>query len=136
MKPGKFNMATILVIEDDPSIRKLAAVNLQARGHRVIEADTAEKGLAQWRDHFPTLVLLDIKLPDMRGWDLLAVISTDSDVSTTPVIVMTASGIDVEANARRFPNVFDVLIKPFHVHDLIRAVVAALGKSGGPSHGR
>ena len=136
MKSGSFNMATILVIEDDPSIRKLAAVNLKARGHRVVEADSAEKGLAQWRDHFPALVLLDIKLPGMRGWDLLTAISADADVSTAPVIVVTASGIDVEANARRFPNVVDVLIKPFDVHDLIRAVEAALGKSGGPSHGK
>ena len=125
-------MATILVIEDDPSIRKLAAVNLRARGHRVIEADSAETGLTQWRDCLPALVLLDIKLPGMRGWDLLTTISADSEVLTAPVIVMTASGIDVEASARRFPNVVKVLIKPFDIHDLIRAVETALGKSGGP----
>jgi DNA-binding response OmpR family regulator len=125
-------MATILVIEDDPSIRKLAAVNLRARGHRVIEADSAETGLTQWRDCLPALVLLDIKLPGMRGWDMLTTISADSEVLTAPVIVMTASGIDVEASARRFPNVVKVLIKPFDIHDLIRAVETTLGKSGGP----
>jgi DNA-binding response OmpR family regulator len=128
-------MATILVIEDDPSIRKLAAVNLRARGHLVIEADTAEKASAEWRDHSPALVLLDIKLPGMSGWDLLAVTNADSAASTAPVIVMTASGIDVEANARRFPNVVEVLIKPFDIHALLRAVAAAL-TNGGPSHGR
>ena len=125
-------MATILVIEDDPSIRKLAAVNLRARGHRVIEADRAETGLAQWRDHLPALVLLDIKLPDLRGWDVLNAIRAQVQVPTTPVIVMTASGIDMEASARRFPNVVKVLIKPFDIHDLVRAVEAALGRSGGP----
>lgn len=125
-------MATILVIEDDPSIRKLAAFNLKARGHRVIEADTAEAGLAQWRDHLPALVVLDIKLPDMRGWDLLNAISPDAEVSTTPVIVMTASGTDVEANARKFPNVVKVLIKPFDILDFIRAIETTLGKSRGP----
>jgi len=125
-------MATILVIEDDLSIRKLAAVNLRARGHRVIEAESAETGLTQWRDHLPALVLLDIKLPGMRGWDMLAAISADSEVLTAPVIVMTASGIDVEASARRFPNVVKVLIKPFDIHDLIGAVETTLGKSGGP----
>ena len=125
-------MATILVIEDDPSIRKLAAVNLKARGHRIIEADTAKTGLAQWRYHLPALVLLDIKLPDMQGWDMLNTIRADSKESVAPVIVMTASGIDVEANARRFPNVVKVLIKPFDIHDLIRTVEATLGKSKGP----
>jgi len=125
-------MATILVIEDDHSIRKLAAVNLTARGHRVIEADTAETGLAQWRDGLPALVLLDIKLPDLRGWDVLDAISADSKLPTTPVIVMTASGIDVEAGVRRFPNVVKILIKPFDIHDLIQAVEATLGKSEGP----
>ena len=125
-------MATILVIEDDPSIRKLAAVNLKARGHRVIEADTAETGVAQWRDGLPALVLLDIKLPDLRGWDVLNAIRADSEVPTAPVIVMTASGIDAEASARRFPNVVKMLIKPFDIHDLIQAVEATLGKSEGP----
>ena len=125
-------MATILVIEDDHSIRKLAAVNLKARGHRVIEADTAETGLAQWRDGLPALVLLDIKLPDLRGWDVLNAIRAEVQVPTTPVIVMTASGIDMEVSARRFPNIVKVLIKPFDIHDLVRAVEAALGRSGGP----
>ena len=125
-------MATILVIEDDPSIRKLAVVNLRARGHRVIEADSAETGLTQWRDCLPALVLLDIKLPGMRGWDLLAALGADSEMLTAPVIVMTASGIDVEANACRFPNVVKVLIKPFDIHDLIQAVETTLGNSGGP----
>jgi CheY-like chemotaxis protein len=128
-------MSNILVIEDDPSICKLAAVNLRARGHLVIEVDTAENALVQWRDHSPALVLLDIRLPGMGGWDLLAVTSADSAMSAAPVIVMTASGMDVEANARRFPNVVDVLIKPFDVHDLIRAVATALA-GGEPSHGR
>ena len=88
--------------------------------------------MTQWRDHLPALVLLDIKLPDMRGWDMLAAIGADSKVLATPVIVMTASGIDVEASARRIPNVVKVLIKPFDIDDLIRAVETTLGKSGGP----
>jgi len=125
-------MATILVIEDDLNIRKLAAVNLKARGYQVVEADTAQTGLAQWRDGLPALVLLDIKLPDLRGWDVLDAISADSKLPTTPVIVMTASGIDAEASVRRFPNVVKVLIKPFDIHDLVRAVEAALGRSKGP----
>jgi CheY-like chemotaxis protein len=129
-------MARILVIEDDPSIRKLAAVNLTARGHRVVEADTAEKGLAQWRGQPPSLVLLDIKLPDMRGWDLLDVVMSESDpLPRTPVIVMTASGIDVAAHVSRFPNVVRLLIKPFDIHDLIRAIEDTLGRGGGSQHG-
>jgi len=123
-------MATILVIEDDLNIRKLAAVNLKARGYQVVEADTAQTGLAQWRDGLPALVLLDIKLPDLRGWDVLDAISADSKVPITPVIVMTASGIDAEVSAHRFPNVVKVLIKPFDIHNLIRAVEAALGSRG------
>ncbi len=130
-------MAKILVIEDDPNIRKLAAVNLTVRGHRVIEADTGEKGLEKWRDQSPTLVLLDIKLPDMRGWDLLDVVTAESDLlSRTPVIVMTASGIDVEANVHRFPNVTKLLFKPFDIHALVQAIEDTLDKSGGSKHGR
>ena len=129
-------MATILVIEDDPNIRKLAAVNLTARGHRVVEADTAEKGLAQWHSQPPALVLLDIKLPDMRGWDLLDAVTAESGLlARIPVIVMTASGMDVAANMHRFRNVVRLLIKPFDIHDLMRAIEETLGQGGGLQHG-
>jgi len=119
-------MPTVLVIEDEANIRKLAAVNLSARGYHVIEAESAESGLAGMRENLPSLVLLDIKLPGMPGWDLLAAMANDPGISRTPVIIMTASTADVKANAKDYANVVEVLIKPFDIGDLIRTVEAAL----------
>lgn len=116
----------ILIVEDEASIRKLAAVNLLARGYTVTAVESAEEGLALLREQSPALLLLDIKLPGMQGWDLLKAMADDPGISPdTPVIVMTAAA-DVGASARDYPNVVKVLIKPFNVDDLLQAVKDAL----------
>ncbi len=119
-------MSTVLVVEDEANIRKLATVNLRARGYHVIETDSAEKGWAQMRQNPPSVVLLDIKLPGMPGWDLLAVMADDPAISHTPVIIMTASKPDVQEKAQVYSNVVRILIKPFDISDLTRAVETAL----------
>jgi len=121
-------MPTILVVEDEASIRKLVAVNLSARGYDVIEAASAEDGLVQLRQVPFSLVLLDIKLPGMRGWDLLTAMSEDPAISLDiPIIVMTASVAEVQTQAQDYPNVVKVMIKPFDIDDLVQAVADALG---------
>ena len=64
-------MATILVIEDTPANRALATKLLQAAGHDVLSADTAADGMALARQELPDLVLMDLGLPDMDGWQAL-----------------------------------------------------------------
>ena len=121
-------MPTILVVEDETSIRKLVAVNLSARGYDVIEAASAEDGLAQLRQVPLSLVLLDIKLPGMRGWDLLAAMSDDPRIALDiPIIIMTASVADVQTQAQDYPNIVKILIKPFIIDDLVQAVADVLG---------
>src|SRR5512141_502959 len=107
-------MASILVVEDEASIRKLAAVNLVARGHHVIEAGSAEDALPTLRDADLSLLILDIKLPGMQGWDLLAQMASDDTLpSDLPVIVMSASAADIAANVTNYPQVVQTLAKPF-----------------------
>jgi CheY-like chemotaxis protein len=121
-------MSPILVVEDEESIRKLATVNLSARGYDVIEVASAEEGLAQLRKHSFSLVLLDIKLPGMRGWDLLAAMADDPDISPgIPIIVMTASAADAQTHAQSYPNIVKMLIKPFNIDDLVQVVADTLG---------
>jgi two-component system response regulator GlrR len=128
-------MPTILIVEDEASIRKLAAVNLSARGYDVIAVESAEQGLIQLAAHPIALILLDIKLPGMRGWEFLTAMAGDPRVAPNiPVIIMTASAADAQEKAPGYPNVVRILVKPFSTQVLLQAVAHALQRHGGPDH--
>jgi CheY-like chemotaxis protein len=120
-------MPTILIVEDEAAIRKLAAVNLSARGYDVIAVEGAEEGLELLHAHHISLILLDIKLPGMRGWELLTVMAADSRIAPDiPVIIMTASAADAQELAPSYRNLVKILIKPFSTQALLQAVADAL----------
>ncbi|MEP7285238.1 MAG: response regulator [Chloroflexota bacterium] len=115
-------MTTLLVVEDERNIRQFVAANLVARGYTVVQAESAEDGLQQLRDHAPAALLLDIKLPGMSGWNMLQVIEADADLPNLPVIVMTASPLTDHADQQTYTNIVEKLAKPVSATDLIRAV--------------
>ena len=119
-------MARILVVEDEPNILKLVSVNLEARGHQVIEAEDGRSGLACLSNRTPEVLLLDIKLPDMSGWELLKFISANPAYPQIPVIVITASLNIASQNYRFYKNVRRILVKPLDVQELAREVRNAL----------
>lgn len=120
-------MSTVLVVEDEPNVRKLVAVNLSSRGYNVLEAKDVEQALAHLRRTAPDLMMLDIKLPDQTGWDLLALIMRDPGIQKSfPVLVMTASIMDAYVDRSQYPNVVEVLIKPFTATKLVTTVERAL----------
>lgn len=125
MEPG--DMTTVLVIEDEPNVRKLVTVNLISRGYAVLEAANAPQALDLLRTAAPDLMILDIKLPEMTGWDLLAQLAADPNGAVKfPVLVMTASIMDAQVDRDRYPNVVDVLLKPFSTTRLMTAIERAL----------
>ncbi len=122
-------MSTILVVEDEPNVRKLVAVNLVQRGHRVLEAENGQQALEHLNDQKPALLILDIKLPDLSGWDILDYLSSVPVLSTDlPVLVMTASPVDQNIILNQYPCVVDILVKPFNTDKLIAAVQRSLLK--------
>lgn len=121
-------MSTILIIEDEASIRKLAAANLKARGYEVFDVATAEEGLALLHRHGVALIVLDIKLPGMSGWQFL---DASASYATVPVVVMTASGAEATLDARRHRSVEKILVKPFNVQTLVQTVRQALNQEEG-----
>ncbi len=122
--PGR---ATILVVDDEANIRKLVTVNLSSRGYQVIEADTAAQALAILGRQTPILMVLDIKLPDLTGWELLSQIMESPDIdSRFPVLVMTASIMDAHLDLAKYPAVSKVLVKPFSMGAFMAAVEGSL----------
>ena len=112
----------ILVIEDEEHIQKLARMNLVASGYRVFVAGNGRDGIKIAREERPDLVLLDLRLPDMSGWDVLVTLKTDRKLERSPVIIVTAT-VPQEL-VYKFPSLRTAgyVVKPFNVTDLLEKV--------------
>ena len=120
-------MLTVLVVEDEPNVRKLVVVNLISRGYTVLEAANVPQALDHLNAATPDLMILDIKLPEITGWDLLTQIAADPNMTGKfPVLVMTASIMEAQVDRDRYSNIVDVLIKPFSATRLMTAIERAL----------
>ncbi len=116
-------MDSILVVDDEADIQKLVSENLVVRGYQVKVASTATEALDKLHDELPSLMVLDIKLPDFTGWELLERVRHDPLVPDHfPVLIMTASITDANMNLAHYPSVAEVLIKPFSSSTLVSAV--------------
>ncbi len=123
-------MPTILVVEDEPNVRKLVAVNLVQRGHQVLEAENGQQALEHLYNQKPALLVLDIKLPDLSGWDILDRLAGIPTLpGDFPVLIMTATPVDPNIILSQYPSVVEILVKPFNVDKLIAVVQRVLSKN-------
>jgi DNA-binding response OmpR family regulator len=123
-------MQSVLVVDDEADVLKLVTENLMIRGYNVMEAKNAAEALDKVHVSPPSLMILDIKLPDFSGWELLKRMKTDPLVVTSfPVLVMTASITDAWIDRKSYPNVVEILIKPFSTTSLVANVKWILSKS-------
>jgi len=121
-------LAKILVIEDEPNIRKLAKANLTASGYKVFVAASGEQGLELAELELPNLILLDLRMPGMSGWDVLMALKTNQRLRRIPVIIMTATVPDSEEHKIRGMRTAGYLVKPFTADELLRQVKQVLGE--------
>jgi CheY-like chemotaxis protein len=127
-------MATILVIDDIPNIRKFIGINLMANGYSVMEADTAIQAMDLLRTNSPSAIILDLALPTMDGWQFLTEISGEPAMSQVPVILITATVLEeLNRDPYEFKNIVNVLPKPFGPDELLQAVSQALDRTAAES---
>ena len=119
-------MHQILVIEDEPAIRNVLRVLLEAEGYRFIEADTAMRAEIEARSHKPDLLLVDLGLPDGDG---LKVIRKVRAWSPVPVIVLSARTMEEQKIAALDAGADDYVTKPFSAPELLARVRAALRRN-------
>lgn len=101
----------------------MVTINLSTRGYQVLEAANGEEALAHLRNHTPAMMVLDIKLPDITGWEILNAVASDPTFTTDfPVLVMTASLGDANVDLEPYPSVVEIIIKPFKTEKLISSV--------------
>lgn len=114
---------TILVVEDEASIRNIARVYLEQENYRVICTDNGLDGMAMARNHQPDLIVLDLNLPGMDGMEMTARLRQESDVY---ILMLTARTEEADRIAGLRIGADDYLTKPFSPHELVARVQAIL----------
>lgn len=119
------DVARILVIDDDADIRDAVSEVLSLEGHEVFTAVEGEQGLVRCRLARPDLVLLDLMMPGMNGWDFLKSLRRDEALAATPVVVVSALGRVSDLPVSGF------LPKPFGLDALLAVVRSATRQHNG-----
>jgi Response regulators consisting of a CheY-like receiver domain and a winged-helix DNA-binding domain len=122
MKQG----ALILIIDDEPQIRRFLKMSLEAYGYSVKEAENGEEGFRAVFDYNPDLIILDLELPDINGLELLKKIRVSS---TVPVIILTVCDDEKDKINLLDNGADDYLTKPFSVGELNSRIKVALRHS-------
>lgn len=123
----------IVLVEDDPQIRRFLRTALEAEGCAVVEAASARHGLVEIRTQRPDLILLDLGLPDMDGVDLIAALR---EWSATPVIVLSARTGEAQKVAALDAGADDYLSKPFGNSELMARMRAHMRRRARDSAGQ
>jgi two-component system KDP operon response regulator KdpE len=120
----------ILVVDDEPRMRRFIRMNLDLEGYRVIEADNGLEAMQRVREDLPELVLLDVMMPEMDGFEALRLIRETSNV---PIIMLTVKG-DEEDRVRGLElGADDYVAKPFSPRELSSRIKAVLRRSEMPT---
>jgi len=126
---GKQNMpATVLVVEDEPDNRLLIGMVLRGEGYEVVEAEDGVVGLARAREIHPDLVLLDVMMPGLNGFEVHERLQADPELRRIPVVMLTALAQRTEVERAVRHGVQGYVTKPFEPADLLAAVSAHVGQ--------
>ena len=113
----------VLIVDDEAHIRELARMYLEQEGFQVEEAADGEEALTRWQRDAPDLIILDLMLPKMDGWQVCRTIRASSDV---PIIMLTARSDDVDKIVGLEMGADDYITKPFNPRELAARVKAVL----------
>jgi two-component system cell cycle response regulator DivK len=122
-------VATVLIVEDNPTNMTLAVFLLQSVGHIVLSATDAEAGLTLARDEQPNLILMDIQLPGMDGLEATAVLKRDDATRTIPVIALTALAMKGDEERIRAAGCDGYIAKPMRYQDFLAVIEAQLART-------
>ena len=123
-------MPRILIAEDEPDIRELVAFTLRFAGHEVTATANGEEALQQASQIIPDIIIMDVRMPKMTGYDACRAMKADIALKDIPVVFLSAKGQDSEIQTGLDVGAEEYLLKPFAPSQLAERVKAILAKFG------
>ena len=124
-------MGRVLVVDDEPDVLLLCRLNLQQRGHELLEAADGSTALEIARDRHPDVIVLDLMLPGISGYDVLEALQRNAETTDIPVLVLTAKSLRADRERSHGLGASAFLTKPFLPNELCEMVDSLVA----PRHG-
>jgi two-component system alkaline phosphatase synthesis response regulator PhoP len=124
-------MAKILIAEDEPDIRELIAFTLRFAGHEVVTTSNGEEAVQTASKVIPDLILMDVRMPRMTGYDACRLMKASPVLKDIPVVFLSAKGQEAEIATGLDAGAEEYLLKPFapdQLTDRVRAILSKFGK--------
>lgn len=120
-------MASILIVDDSPTEIHVLKTMLENGGHKVMSADNAEDGISTAKTNRPDLVLMDVVMPGMNGFQATRALTKDPDTQSIPVIIVTTKDQETDRVWGLRQGAKDYVTKPVDQQDLLSKISAVLG---------
>ncbi len=124
-------MAKILIAEDEPDIRELVAFMLRFAGYEVMAASNGEEAVQAATHEVPDLVLMDVRMPRMTGYDACRIMKANPTLRDVPIVFLSAKGQEAEIQSGLEAGAEEYLLKPFSPDELtnrVRTILSRFGK--------
>lgn len=122
-------MARILIVDDSPTDTRVLSTMLERGGHTVVTAANAEEGVARARAEHPDLILMDVVMPGMNGFQATRILSKDPETSTIPVIIVSTKSMETDRVWGLRQGAKDFITKPPVERDLLTRIQKLLGSA-------
>jgi CheY-like chemotaxis protein len=119
---------TVLLVEDDPDLTRFADLALRLSGYRAVTAGDGASAILAARQVRPDVVVLDLRLPCLDGWQVLAALQHEPELARVPVVVLTASADPRDRERARTARIADFVLKPLTADRLLEVVERALAE--------
>jgi len=123
-------MTKILIAEDEPDIRDLVAFTLRFAGYEVVTGANGEEAVQLAKKEFPDMILLDVRMPRMTGYEACKQIKADPNLKDVPIVFLSAKGQESEIQNGMEAGAEEYLLKPFAPDQLTERVRSILSKFG------
>lgn len=121
-------MAKLLIAEDERDIRELITFTLRYAGHEVHQATNGEEALNMAKELIPDLILMDVRMPKMTGYEACRHMKAEEKLKNVPVVFLSAKGQETEIQTGLEVGATDYILKPFAPDQLIKRVSEILAK--------
>ncbi|HZK48096.1 MAG TPA: response regulator [Thermoleophilia bacterium] len=115
-------MARIVVADDDPDILNIVAMSLEAMGHEVHRATNGREAVALTKATAPDLVVMDLMMPEMNGYEATEALKADAETASVPVLALTAKAMRGDEERGRQAGVDAYVTKPFRISQVVEVV--------------